>query len=153
LLSRIWFWISVPIPDENPWKEYTSILRMHVHIIQNTPLNVWAGLRPTGCHIRPYSPDLAPSDFFLFGFMKTRLSEYDIPDRKDLKSAISQIFAEISQDMLISVFEAWIKRLKWVIMHRGGGGGGVISQVTRNWAKMIWHSVRKPEDMNFWTPL
>jgi hypothetical protein len=66
-----------------------------------------------------YRPDLAPSDFFLFGFVTTRLPEYDIPDREGLKSAISQIFTEISKNMLMSVFEAWIKRLRWVNAHQG----------------------------------
>jgi hypothetical protein len=66
-----------------------------------------------------YSTDLAPNDFFLFGFVKTSLPEYDGPDREGLQSGIRQIFAEISQDMLISVFEAWITPLTWVIAHRG----------------------------------
>jgi hypothetical protein len=66
-----------------------------------------------------HSPDFAPSDFFLFGFVKTRLQESDIPGQEGLKCAISQILAEISQGLLISAFEAWIKRLKWVIAHRG----------------------------------
>jgi hypothetical protein len=66
-----------------------------------------------------HSPDFAPSDFFLFGFVKTRLQEYDIPGQEGVKCAISQILAEISQGMLICAFEAWIKRFKWVIAYRG----------------------------------
>jgi hypothetical protein len=38
-----------------------------------------------------YGPDLAPSDLFLFGCVKRKLAEYDIPDRHSLKSAITHI--------------------------------------------------------------
>jgi transposase len=102
-----------------------SLKGMYIHLDNARPHN---SRRATECLSRTkakrvphpaYSPDLAPSDFFLFGFLKTKLQEYDIPDRETLKSAISDIFAEISEDTLISVFEAWIKRLKWVIAHQG----------------------------------
>jgi hypothetical protein len=65
------------------------------------------------------SSDLAPSDFFLFGFLKEKLPEYQIPDRESLKSTIMQIFSEISEETLISVFTAWIERLRGVIGHNG----------------------------------
>jgi hypothetical protein len=38
-----------------------------------------------------YSPDLAPSDFFLFDHIKRKLTEYDIPKRPSLKSAITTV--------------------------------------------------------------
>jgi hypothetical protein len=63
------------------------------------------------------SPDLAPKDFFLFGDIKSKLTEYDIPDRQSLQSVITHIFDEIGQETLITVFETWINRLKWVIEH------------------------------------
>jgi hypothetical protein len=42
-------------------------------------------------------PNLAPSDYLLFGHIKRKLTEYDIPDRQNLKSAITHIFDEIGQ--------------------------------------------------------
>jgi hypothetical protein len=45
-----------------------------------------------------YSPDKAPSDFFLFGDLKEKLTEYDIPDRERRKLAITHIFSEIGQE-------------------------------------------------------
>jgi hypothetical protein len=63
------------------------------------------------------SSDIAPSDFFLFGYLQEKLTEYGIPDRERLKSAITHIFSEIGQETLITVFGTWIKRLKWVIKH------------------------------------
>jgi hypothetical protein len=66
-----------------------------------------------------YSPDLAPSHPFLFGFLKEKLPEYQIPDRENLKRMIMHIFSEISEETLISVFAAWIERLEWVIKNNG----------------------------------
>jgi hypothetical protein len=37
--------------------------------------------------------------------MKRKLTEYDIPDRQSLKSAITHIFDAIGQETLIAVFE------------------------------------------------
>jgi hypothetical protein len=66
-----------------------------------------------------YSPDIAPSNFFLFGYLKEKLTEYDIPDWERLQLAITHIFSEIGQETLITVFGTWIKPLKWVIKHKG----------------------------------
>jgi hypothetical protein len=65
------------------------------------------------------SPDTAPNDFFLFGYLKEKLTEYDIPDRERLKLAITHDFSEIGQETLITVFGTWRKRLNWVIKHEG----------------------------------
>jgi hypothetical protein len=66
-----------------------------------------------------HSPNLVLHDFFLFGHIKRRLSEYDIPDRQSLKSAITYIFGEIRQETLKAVFETWTNRFDWVIEHKG----------------------------------
>jgi hypothetical protein len=39
-------------------------------------------------------PDIVPSDFFLFDYIKRKLTEYDIPDRQSLKSVIAQFSAK-----------------------------------------------------------
>jgi hypothetical protein len=88
---------------------------MYIHLDNARPQNSKRGAesvsrtKPNRVPHPAYIPDLALSDFFLFEFVKTRLQEYDIPDRETLKSAISRIVTEISQDMLVSVFEARIK--------------------------------------------
>jgi transposase len=66
-----------------------------------------------------HSPDIAPSDFSLFGYLKEKLTEYDIPDRERRKLAITHIFSETGQETLITNFEPWIKRRKWVTKHEG----------------------------------
>jgi hypothetical protein len=66
-----------------------------------------------------YSPDRAPSDFFLFRIVKTELQNFEIHSRQDLILTISAIFDEISKDTLNSVYISWAKRLKWVIKNNG----------------------------------
>jgi hypothetical protein len=50
-----------------------------------------------------YSSDLAPSDFFLFGYGKEKLTNLDCKSREDLKNAITSIFNEIDKQTLIAV--------------------------------------------------
>jgi hypothetical protein len=45
----------------------------------------------------PYSPDLAPSDFSLFGCIKQLLAEYKFPDRGALIEAVQEILRGIGQ--------------------------------------------------------
>jgi hypothetical protein len=55
----------------------------------------------------PYSPDLAPCDFFLFGYGKGKLvgKQYETPD--DLVSEVRNTIEDIHLDGLKSVFESW----------------------------------------------
>jgi hypothetical protein len=62
-----------------------------------------------------YSPDLAPSGFFLFVSLKEKLTDFDCRSREDLKSATTSIFNEIGKETLVAVFVSWTERLKWVI--------------------------------------
>jgi hypothetical protein len=58
------------------------------------------------------SPDLVPNDFFIFGYLKEKLADFDCRSREDLKSAITSIFNEIDKETLVAVFVLWIERLK-----------------------------------------
>jgi hypothetical protein len=64
-----------------------------------------------------YGPGLTSSDFFLFGYRKKKLQGVHILDRERLKSEIIRILGGIGPDVLISVFEDWIKRLEWVVQN------------------------------------
>ena len=55
----------------------------------------------------PYSPDLAPSDFFLFGFIKSKLLGAKFDTVEDLKEAIEGILEDISPELLNRVFLEW----------------------------------------------
>jgi hypothetical protein len=88
---------------------------MHVHIMQGDPRNPFMQKRSSGCCTRFTGPDLAPGNFFLFGSIKRKLTEYHIPYRQSFKNAITPIFDEIGHKALMAVFETWVNRFKWVI--------------------------------------
>jgi hypothetical protein len=56
-----------------------------------------------------YSPDLAPSDLFLFGLLKEKLRGTVLTDEEDFISGVWAIFDEISESILTSVDVTWIK--------------------------------------------
>jgi hypothetical protein len=58
----------------------------------------------------PYSPDWAPSDFFLFGCVKGKLMEYPAGTASELLVRIRVILAEIPRETLNAVFLEWMDR-------------------------------------------
>ena len=66
-----------------------------------------------------YSPDLAPCDFFLFGYLKETLRGIEINDEKECYEIVVEKLNQISKEVYKKVFLEWIKRLKWVISNNG----------------------------------
>jgi hypothetical protein len=58
----------------------------------------------------PYSPDLAPSDFYLFGYVKHQLQGHEFTEGAGLVSAVSEIVNQIPTDKLADVFDDWMRR-------------------------------------------
>jgi hypothetical protein len=56
----------------------------------------------------PYSPNLAPSDFFRFGYVKGKLMGYRAETPTELLVRIRIILAEIPQETLNAVFLEWM---------------------------------------------
>jgi hypothetical protein len=52
----------------------------------------------------PYSPDLAPWDFFLFGYVKGKLMGYRAETPSELLVRIRVILAEIPRETVNAVF-------------------------------------------------
>ncbi|CAF2997199.1 unnamed protein product [Rotaria sp. Silwood2] len=65
----------------------------------------------------PYSPDLAPSDFWLFSCLKRSLDTY--PDATSLAKAIAKELNSIHIQEYQKTFQKWIERMKLCIEHRG----------------------------------
>ncbi|XP_062582211.1 histone-lysine N-methyltransferase SETMAR-like [Saccostrea cucullata] len=63
----------------------------------------------------PYSPDLAPCDFFLFPKLKKFLSGRRYKSRQALGSAVSQCLRGIPKSAYREAFQKWIQRLKLYI--------------------------------------
>jgi histone-lysine N-methyltransferase SETMAR len=53
----------------------------------------------------PYSPDLAPSDFLLFGYVKELLKGMVFPSYEELFDAIDEVVTGIESKTLTAVFE------------------------------------------------
>jgi hypothetical protein len=62
----------------------------------------------------PRSSDLAPSDFFLFGYVKERLKGMVFPSYEGLLDAIGEMVTGIESETLTAVFEHWTERLECV---------------------------------------
>jgi hypothetical protein len=60
----------------------------------------------------PYSPDLASSDLFFFGYVRGKLMEYRAETPSELLVCIRVILAEIPRETLNAVFLEWMERLQ-----------------------------------------
>jgi hypothetical protein len=67
----------------------------------------------------PYSPDLAPWDFYLFGHIKPELMECRFSLEEDLFQVIQKILDEITANSLVGVFAELEGKLKWTIENNG----------------------------------
>jgi hypothetical protein len=65
----------------------------------------------------PFSPDMAPSDFYRFSKLKTTLMESVFENEEKLFDGIMRVLDRITHDELESVFEEWVARLD-VCIHR-----------------------------------
>jgi hypothetical protein len=59
----------------------------------------------------PYSPDLAPSEFFLSGCVKGKLMGYRAETPPEFLVRIRVILAEIPRETLNAVFLEWMEQL------------------------------------------
>jgi histone-lysine N-methyltransferase SETMAR len=72
-----------------------------------------SGLHP------PYSPDLAPSDFHLFGHVKRCLAGLSFKDPDQLLAAVEGVREGIGKMTLQTVFLEWMDRLRKYITTNG----------------------------------
>jgi histone-lysine N-methyltransferase SETMAR len=66
-----------------------------------------------------FSPDLAPSDFYLFGKIKTALMGAAFRSEQSLLDGVLGVVNAISREELESVFEAWLSRLDQCVQRDG----------------------------------
>jgi len=67
----------------------------------------------------PYSPDLAPCDFWLFGFLKGQLQGRCFGTQESLQEAILSILHVFGAPKFREVFNEWIRRLELCIERNG----------------------------------
>jgi histone-lysine N-methyltransferase SETMAR len=65
----------------------------------------------------PYSPDLAPCDFWLFDEIKGRLR--DARSQKSLQIQITKILSSIPKEEYQKAFNKWVERMELCVEHNG----------------------------------
>jgi hypothetical protein len=71
---------------------------------------------------QPSSPDLAPSDFYLFGKVKTALRGQIFEEENELVAAVKEVLTTISRDELESVSADWLRKLDECVQRNGDYG-------------------------------
>ena len=66
-----------------------------------------------------YSPDLAPSDFFLFPKIKEILKGRHFDDNDDIRSNTMAALKAIPQNQFQNCFEGWTRRWDWCTSFQG----------------------------------
>jgi hypothetical protein len=67
----------------------------------------------------PHSPDLAPSGFWLFGYVSTSLVGKTFHALEGFLEAVTEVLEEIQPLELEIVFSHWIERVRWVLENNG----------------------------------
>jgi transposase len=67
----------------------------------------------------PYSPDLIPRDFWLFGILKQKKKERVFQSEEQILAAITERWNELTFEDIQRVFHNWMEHLIWVIANRG----------------------------------
>jgi hypothetical protein len=65
----------------------------------------------------PYSPDLSPCGFWLFGWAKTAWRDQKFADVDGVVGAVTDLWDNVGFEEVQGVFHNWIERLKYVIEH------------------------------------
>lgn len=65
----------------------------------------------------PYSPDLAPCDFWLNDYLKKNLDDYE--DEYSLYNAVTKILKNISIEEYKKTFNKWIERMEMCVKNDG----------------------------------
>ena len=67
----------------------------------------------------PYSPDLAPCDFFLFHKLKKKLRGQVFKDENEIEKGILEFFNGLKKTDWYSAFNMWKQRMKKCIENGG----------------------------------
>ena len=78
----------------------------------------------------PRSPDLSACDFFLWGYLKSKVYVRKPPTVDDLKVSIREEIATVPQEMLVKVMQNFEERLRTCVRQEGRHLSDIIF---RNW--------------------
>jgi hypothetical protein len=63
----------------------------------------------------PSSPDISPSDFWLFGILKHNMKDREFQNQQEILNAIAEIWDDLTFEDVQRGFQEWTERLTWVI--------------------------------------
>jgi hypothetical protein len=66
-----------------------------------------------------YSPDIASSDSFLFGWLKTQLERKEYNGEDELYEVVDEILTGLSINMIEAVFLDWMNRFQRLLDGNG----------------------------------
>jgi hypothetical protein len=117
ILKPLFQWRSIETPDNEP--------KLLVHADNACPHTAKLSAQyfdenrmKSAPHLR-YSPDLAPSDFYLFGYVKQCLAGLSFEDAYQFLAAVQGVLEGIEKVTMQMVFLEWMDRLKKCIMTNG----------------------------------
>jgi histone-lysine N-methyltransferase SETMAR len=67
----------------------------------------------------PYSPGLAPSDFYLFGYVKRSFAGFSFEDADTVRATVEGVIEDIEKVTLQAVFLEWMDRSRKCITING----------------------------------
>ena len=79
-------------------------------------------LTDKGVHLLPqppYSLDIVPSEFYLFGHLKTQICGIEFKNSSGIVEKVREIMSSFCKDELHRVYEEWKRRLVWVSSNNG----------------------------------
>lgn len=82
-------------------------------------LGRWMGRGSPNLPWPPYSPDLTPCDFFLWGWIKERVYRTQPENLDDLQARIQQAFLDLPQDMIDRAMDSYERRLRRCVQVEG----------------------------------
>jgi histone-lysine N-methyltransferase SETMAR len=83
------------------------------------PIQKIASLRLKIATHPPYSPDLAPSDFVFFEYIKQKIAGQEFVSANGLLDAIREAFRRLSRPVIESVLDEWLMHLQRYIDYKG----------------------------------
>jgi len=105
-------------PDlfKKQWFLLQDNARPHIAAVALAALTEIGG---TALKYSPYSPDLAPCDFWAFPTLKRQLRGKRFSSDDEVRNATAALLKGMSQSNLFQVFESFIKRCKNCIQREG----------------------------------
>ncbi|KAA6375984.1 MAG: putative mariner mos1 transposase, partial [Streblomastix strix] len=89
-----------------------------IHKSQYTQTYINAGIFSVLKH-PPYSPDISPCDYYLFGLLKQELKGIMMNSEEQMKTEVGKILNEIHSIEIQRALRSWSRRLEYIIQHDG----------------------------------